>query len=78
MLIRQEYDFDYDDDDDADMDDAGGDIENQYYKAKCMSPSWLGRRFEHSWWSALKDDDAQAALKAFRGVVNDQPEKGEW
>lgn len=39
MLIRQEYDFDYDDDDDADMDDAGGDIENQYYKAKCMSPS---------------------------------------
>jgi hypothetical protein len=36
-LNRQEYDFDYDDDDDADMDDAGGDIENQYYKAKCMS-----------------------------------------
>jgi hypothetical protein len=34
-LTRQEYDFDYDDDDDADMDDAGGDIENQYYKAKC-------------------------------------------
>jgi len=34
-LNRQEYDFDYDDDDDADMDDAGGDIENQYYKAKC-------------------------------------------
>ena len=37
-LNRQEYDFDYDDDDDADMDDAGGDIENQYYKAKCMFP----------------------------------------
>jgi hypothetical protein len=37
-LNRQEYDFDYDDDDDADMDDAGGDIENQYYKAKCMIP----------------------------------------
>ena len=36
-LNRQEYDFDYDDDDDADMDDAGGDIENQYYKAKCTS-----------------------------------------
>jgi hypothetical protein len=37
-LNRQEYDFDYDDDDDADMDDAGGDIENQYYKAKCTFP----------------------------------------
>jgi hypothetical protein len=38
-LIPQEYDFDYDDDDDADMDDEGGDIENQYYKAKCkLSP----------------------------------------
>jgi len=36
-LNTQEYDFDYDDDDDADMDDAGGDIENQYYKAKCES-----------------------------------------
>jgi len=35
QLIQQEYDFDYDDDDDAEMDDAGGDIENQYYKAKC-------------------------------------------
>lgn len=30
----QEYDFDYDDDDD-DMGDDGGDVENQYYKAKC-------------------------------------------
>jgi hypothetical protein len=27
---------------------------------------------------ALKEDDAQAALKAFRAVVDDQPEKGEW
>ena len=32
----------------------------------------------YSWRSALKDDDAQAALKAFTAVVNDQPEKGEW
>lgn len=29
-------------------------------------------------WSALKEDDAEAALKAFRTIVNDQPEKGEW
>jgi len=78
-LNRQEYDFDYDDDDDADMDDAGGDIENQYYKAKCTSPiSWYIPYVGYSWRSALKDDDAQAALKAFRAVVNDQPEKGEW
>lgn len=27
---------------------------------------------------ALKEDDAHAALKAFRAVVTDQPEKGEW
>jgi len=37
QLTQQVYDFDYDDDDDAEMDDAGGDIENQYYKAKCQS-----------------------------------------
>ncbi|TYJ57402.1 hypothetical protein B9479_001942 [Cryptococcus floricola] len=58
----EEYDFDYDDDDDdADDGDAGGDVENQYYKAK-----------------ALKDDDSAGALKAFRTIVEDQPEKGEW
>jgi hypothetical protein len=33
--MPQEYDFDYDDDDDAGMDDDLGDVENQYYKAKC-------------------------------------------
>ena len=31
----QEYDFDYDDDDEAGMADETGDVENQYYKAKC-------------------------------------------
>jgi hypothetical protein len=31
----QEYDFDYDDDEDDAMDDGEGDVENQYYKAKC-------------------------------------------
>lgn len=34
MLTLQDYDFEYDDDDDADMEDDGGDVENQYYKAK--------------------------------------------
>ena len=34
----QEYDFDYDDDDDDAMEDEAGDVENQYYKAKCGSP----------------------------------------
>ncbi|KIS02210.1 COP9 signalosome complex subunit 2 [Cryptococcus deuterogattii 2001/935-1] len=57
----EEYDFDYDDDDNDAEEDAVGDVENQYYKAK-----------------ALKEDDAQGALKAFRTIVNDQPEKGEW
>jgi hypothetical protein len=33
--LCQEYDFDYDDDDDAGMEDDAGDVENQYYKAKC-------------------------------------------
>lgn len=32
---NQEYDFDYDDDEDDAMDDGEGDVENQYYKAKC-------------------------------------------
>ena len=27
---------------------------------------------------ALKEDDSGAALKAFRQIVDDQPEKGEW
>ena len=27
---------------------------------------------------AFKEDDAEAALKAFRIIVDDQPEKGEW
>ena len=35
---NQEYDFDYDDDDDDAMEDEAGDVENQYYKAKCESP----------------------------------------
>jgi COP9 signalosome complex subunit 2 len=30
----QDYDFEYDEDDDAGMEDAAGDVENQYYKAK--------------------------------------------
>jgi hypothetical protein len=37
----QEYDFDYDDDEDDTMDDGEGDVENQYYKAKCESPHLL-------------------------------------
>ncbi|WVR06257.1 hypothetical protein IAU60_003287 [Kwoniella sp. DSM 27419] len=58
----EEYDFDYDDDDeDIDGMDEGGDVENQYYKAK-----------------SIKEDDAEAALKAFRSIVDEQPEKGEW
>ncbi|WVQ96861.1 hypothetical protein IAU59_003968 [Kwoniella sp. CBS 9459] len=57
----EEYDFDYDDDEDANEMDEGGDVENQYYKAK-----------------SLKEDDAEGALKAFRTIVNDQPDKGEW
>ncbi|TXT13292.1 hypothetical protein VHUM_00659 [Vanrija humicola] len=57
----EEYDFEFDDDDDDAMDDDGGDVENQYYKAK-----------------GLKEDDAEAALKAFRTIVDDEPEKGEW
>ncbi|OCF30632.1 COP9 signalosome complex subunit 2 [Kwoniella heveanensis CBS 569] len=57
----EEYDFDYDDDEDVDEMDEGGDVENQYYKAK-----------------SLKEDDAEGALKAFRTIVDDQPEKGEW
>lgn len=28
--------------------------------------------------AALKEDDPQGALKAFRGIVDDQGEKGEW
>ena len=36
---RQEYDFDYDDDDEAGMADETGDVENQYYKAKCKACS---------------------------------------
>jgi hypothetical protein len=27
---------------------------------------------------ALKEDDAGAALKAFRAIVDEQAEKGEW
>jgi hypothetical protein len=27
---------------------------------------------------ALKEDDADGALRAFQVIVNDQPEKGEW
>ncbi|RSH79148.1 uncharacterized protein EHS24_001186 [Apiotrichum porosum] len=57
----EEYDFDYDDDDDEGMDDEGGDVENQYYKAK-----------------SLKEDDPEGALKAFRAIVDDQSDKGEW
>jgi hypothetical protein len=43
MLTLQEYDFDYDDDDDAAMEDEAGDVENQYYKAKCMSSCGEGQ-----------------------------------
>jgi hypothetical protein len=27
---------------------------------------------------ALKEDDQEAALKAFKAIVDEQPEKGEW
>ncbi|ORX40213.1 COP9 signalosome complex subunit 2 [Kockovaella imperatae] len=58
----EEYDFDYDDDDDDEgMDEQGGDVENQYYKAK-----------------SLKEDDAEGALKAFRTIVDEEADKGEW
>lgn len=71
LTNRQEYDFDYDDDDDG-MDDDGGDEENQYYRAK---GEMSGRR---KLTAALKDDDSEAALKAFRAIVDGQDDKGEW
>jgi COP9 signalosome complex subunit 2 len=30
------------------------------------------------WSLALKEDDAESALKAFRTIVDNQPDKGEW
>lgn len=59
------------------MDDEGGDVENQYYKAKCTLfaaavPLLLANC------SALKEDDPDGAIKAFRAIVDDQTEKGEW
>lgn len=57
------------------MEDDAGDVENQYYKAKCVSSSSCRTSTDCP---ALKEDDPQGALKAFRTIVDDQPEKGEW
>jgi COP9 signalosome complex subunit 2 len=77
----QEYDFDYDDDDDAGMEDDAGDVENQYYKAKC-EPNPLLKLDQPEGISscelALKEENAEGALKAFRTIVDEQPEKAEW
>ncbi|KAK4687770.1 COP9 signalosome complex subunit 2, partial [Tremellales sp. Uapishka_1] len=75
----EDYGFDYEDDDDeADMEDETGDVENQYYKAKCeVSDLYLSVSDETSP-QALKEDDSAGALKAFRAIVSEQAEKGEW
>nr|ODN79186.1 COP9 signalosome complex subunit 2 [Cryptococcus depauperatus CBS 7841] len=74
----EEYDFDYDDEDDSGIQDDIGDVENQYYKAKCedISDDNFTMKLKHP--AALKDDKPQAALQTFRAIVDDQIEKGEW
>ncbi|KAG8906076.1 hypothetical protein FRB99_007664 [Tulasnella sp. 403] len=62
----EDYGFEYSDDD-GDNDDRVDDVENQYYKAK-------GELFS----LRLKEDDPEAALKAFRAIVDSQKEKNEW
>lgn len=73
----EDYGFDYSDGDDAN-ESGSADVENMYYTAKCM----------YSWQYALisladgttakKEDDPEGALKAFRAIVDQETEMGDW
>ncbi|KAK9459997.1 PCI domain-containing protein [Lipomyces oligophaga] len=58
----ENYDFEYEDDDDMESNSSNVDIENKYYNAKALK----------------EDDDIEPAIEEFLGVVELEPEKGEW
>ncbi len=66
------------------MADETADVENQYYKAKGIAQLHMGHLHLPPWADydnmipGLKEDDPDAALKAFRAIVDGQAEKGEW
>lgn len=55
------------------MEDDAGDVENQYYKAKGLYDPTTKLNLP-----GLKEDNAEGALKAFRAIVDEQGDMGEW
>ena len=74
----QDYGFDYSDNEDAN-ESGSADVENMYYKAKCLStPIHLYRHIYLDVWPAKKEEQPEEALKEFRAIIDQEEEKGDW
>lgn len=75
----KDYGFEYSDGEEGNDEADSVDVENMYYKAKCM---W----FLLNYWPfptyflclAKKEEAPEDALKEFRAIINQEEEKGDW